>query len=105
PPGHEFFERFSFIAAEDLPEFQAILKRAAQDGLAELAADDSAHLIALPFRLVAARHHVGLIDEAFRARLLEARRTFAATLPDALKSAVQFLDPSRHNGAASIQDN
>ena len=28
PPDHEFFEQFSFISAEDLPEFAAILSAA-----------------------------------------------------------------------------
>jgi CRP-like cAMP-binding protein/ABC-type iron transport system FetAB ATPase subunit len=105
PPGHEFFERFSFISSDDLPEFQAILKRVDQSGLDGLNDEDRGKLQALPFRLIPARHHVGLIDEAFEARLLEARRVFAERLPDEARAAVEFFDAERYNGAASVQDN
>ena len=33
PPGHEFFAQYSFISQDDLPQFEAILKRAAEVGL------------------------------------------------------------------------
>ena len=105
PPGHEFFERFSFISSDDLPDFQAILKRADQGGIDGLNDEDRGKLQALPFRLVPARHHVGLIDEAFEARLLEARHAFATRLPDEARAAVEFFDAERYNGAASVQDN
>ena len=105
PPGHEFFERFSFISSDDLPEFQAILKRVDQSGLDGLNEEDRGRLQALPFRLIPARHHVGLIDEAFEARVLDARRAFAEHLPGSARAAVEFFDAERYNGAASVQDN
>jgi putative ABC transport system ATP-binding protein len=105
PPGHEFFERFSFISSDDLPEFQAILKRVDQDGLEHLNAEDRGRLQALPFRLIPARHHVGLIDAEFEARVLDARRAFAERIPDDVRAAVEFFDAERYNGAASVQDN
>ena len=37
PPDHEFFEQFSFISANDLPEFVAILGRIGADGARALA--------------------------------------------------------------------
>jgi hypothetical protein len=33
PPGHEFFAQYSFIRQEDLPQFDAILKRVGEVGL------------------------------------------------------------------------
>ena len=105
PPGHEFFEQFSFIESDDLPEFQAILARAEHKALGELSEEDRAHLLSLPFKLVPARHRLGLIDESRRQRLLEARRLFARNLPDDLKGSVEFFDPERYNAAASLQDN
>jgi len=105
PPGHEFFERFSFISSDDLPDFQAILKRIDQNGLDRLNDEDRGRLQALPFRLIAARHHVGLIDEAFEARVLEARRAFAEHLPDGARAGVEFFESERYNVAASVQDN
>jgi putative ABC transport system ATP-binding protein len=105
PPGHEFFAQYSFINQDDLPQFEAILKRVTDVGLKGLDEAESRALLALPFKLVAARHRLGLIDEGFEARVIEARRHFAANLPSALKRAVEFFDPARYNSAATLQDN
>ena len=105
PVGHSAFERFSFIDADDLPEYQAVLDRAAQDGLDALAAEDRRRLLSLPFLLQPARHRLGVVDDDLRARLLAARRRFAASLPESLRDRIQFFDAERYNAAASIQDN
>ena len=76
PPGHEFFDQFSFIDSDDLPEFQTILGRAAR-GLDGLTDEDQLRLISLPFKLIPARHRLDLINEQMMQRILEARRTFA----------------------------
>jgi ABC-type transport system involved in cytochrome bd biosynthesis fused ATPase/permease subunit len=105
PPGHEFFAQYSFINQDDLPQFEAILKRAADVGLKALDEPERRALLALPFKLIAARHRLGLIDENFEARVIEARRHFAQHLPEALRAAVEFFDPARYNSAAMLQDN
>lgn len=106
-PGHELMEQFSFIAAEDLPEFQALLARIDRggQGLSGLNEEDRRRLLSLPFRLILARHRLGLIDEAMQDRLLEARHSFAEHLPADLQGAVAFFDPDRYNAASSILDN
>lgn len=103
--GHDFFERFSFIRAEDLAEFEAILRHVEANGLSQLAPAERARLMALPFKLVAAQHAVGLIDGGFQARILKARELFARDLPAALKGAVQFFDPAAYNAATNVIDN
>ena len=105
PPGHEFFDQFSFISSEDLPEFQALLGRVNKTGLDQLDGEDRARLIALPFKMIPARHRLGLIDEAMQAKILEARRLFAEGLPEALQGAIEFFDAERYAGVATIQDN
>lgn len=105
PAGHEFFERYSFIRQEDLPEVKAILARVADTGLQGLDEPARNELLGLPFKLISARHRLDLIDEAFEARILEARHYFAAHLPAEMKDAVEFFDPARYNNAASLQDN
>ncbi|MDH3228817.1 MAG: ABC transporter ATP-binding protein/permease [Alphaproteobacteria bacterium] len=104
PPGHDFFERFSFISAENLPEFQAILGRASR-GLDTLGQADRNRLIALTFRLIPGRHRLDLCDEGMQSRLLEARRAFAADLPVELAGEIAFFDPQGYNPGATIQDN
>jgi putative ABC transport system ATP-binding protein len=105
PPGHEFFERFSFIRQDDLPEVKAVLGRVADAGLDGIEEADRDMLLALPFKMIPARHRLGLLDEPFEARILEARRYFAANLPLQMRAGVEFFDAGRYNGAASLQDN
>jgi ABC-type multidrug transport system fused ATPase/permease subunit len=68
-------------------------------------ADDRDRLLALPFKLIPARHRLGVFDEALESRLLEARHIFRRDLPPDLAKAIEFFDPERYNGASSIQDN
>ena len=105
PPGHEFFAQYSFIRQEDLPQFQEILQRVVEVGLKGLDEAERDALIALPFRLIVTRHRLGLIDEGFEARVVEARGHFASKLPQHLRSAIEFFDASSYNSAASLQDN
>jgi ABC-type thiamine transport system ATPase subunit len=103
--GHEFFERYSFVRHEDLPHVEEILGRVRESGLEKISEDDRNDLLALPFKLIQARHRLGLIDETFEGRVVEARRYFAAHLPADLSDAIEFFDPERYNSAASLQDN
>src|SRR5262249_59771955 len=100
-----FFERFSFIRQDDLPEVKAVLARVADAGLEKIEEADRDLLLALPFKMISARHRLGLIDEAFEARILKARRHFAANLPAELRGSLEFFDPERYNSAATLQDN
>ena len=104
-PGHEFFERFSFIAADDLPEYRAIIRRVEDAGLAGAAPADRNALSSLPFRAIPARHRLGLFDDVMERRLLQARRLFAQDLPADLEGSVAFFDAEAYNPAASVQDN
>jgi len=105
PPGHEFFSRFSFISPEDIPAFEAILRSMKAKGIAALSEKDKEMLIGLPFRLVEAQHHVNLITEDLRERILTARRLFRDGLPDHLRGAIQFFDAGHYNSACSIIEN
>ncbi|MEE8622616.1 MAG: ABC transporter ATP-binding protein [Alphaproteobacteria bacterium] len=104
-PGHELFEQYSFISADDLAQFNALLGRLGKDGLDRLSADDRTRLLTLPFKLIPARHRLSLIDDKMRARLLDARRAFAANLPERLRPAVEFFEANKYNAAATLQDN
>jgi putative ABC transport system ATP-binding protein len=105
PPGHPFFEQFSFISAESLPDYQSILQRIGKQGVEALDAADRARLMGLPFKYVEARHRLGLITPERQERLIAARHFFARNLPEPLKGTVEFFDPERYNAASSLQDN
>jgi putative ABC transport system ATP-binding protein len=104
-PEHALFEEFSFISADDLPVFEGILKRMEIAGVEKLLQPPRERLLSLAFKLVAARDPLDLIDEKMQQRILEARRAFAAGLPEELRGCVEFFDPERYNAAASVQEN
>ena len=105
PPDHEYFRQFSFISADDLPEYRALTSRPDWTKLDRLSPEDRQRLIALTFKLAPARHRLELIDEALQARILEARRLFREHLPPELAGSVAFFDAERYTAAASLQDN
>ena len=105
PPEHGLVEEFGFVPASDLPELEKILARAERAGLDRLPARDQGILLGLALKLVAARDRLGLLDDRIRQRVVEARRTFAEELPDALRGAVEFFDPEHYNAAATVEHN
>ena len=105
PPGHAFFDQFSFFGSEEMPEYQQLLARTAGQTAAEMRDEDRFRLRSLPFKLIPARHRLGLLNDDIQARALKAREIFAATLPDTLRGEVEFFDPDRYNRAATLQDN
>ena len=104
-PGHELFQQFSFIDADDLPEFRTIAARADRLGLEGLDAEERRRLLGLPFRLIPERHRLGLIDDDIRRDLLTARRLFRERLPEEDRGSVEFFDADRYTARASLQDN
>src|SRR5580704_4502527 len=105
PPDHEFFEQYSFINADDLPEFATILSAIDGGDLKALTDEQRHKLLSLPFKLIAARHRLDVLDERIQQRLLEARRVFRADLPPDAQGEIAFFDPAEYNAAASLQDN
>ncbi|MGF3025673.1 ABC transporter transmembrane domain-containing protein [Methylobacterium aquaticum] len=125
PSGHPLFEQFSFLSADELPEYEAILARrtateasAARHGggtldrvrrrwigLGRYGSADATRLIALPLAYIEPRHRLGLIDDAFRGRLVEARAQLRAALDEAGMGGVDFYDPDRVCAAAPLRDN
>ncbi|MCB1739946.1 MAG: ATP-binding cassette domain-containing protein, partial [Gammaproteobacteria bacterium] len=103
-PGSDLFEQFSFIGADDLPEFRTLLTRTSGLSVGQMEPADQASLMALPFKLVVARHRLGLIDDSFQARILEARQVLARRLL-ATPGKVEPFDVERVNPAVNIQDN
>jgi len=103
-PDSELFEQFSFIEADDLPDFNKLLQKTRQNGVQSLEQSDRRRLISLPFKLIVARHRLGLITEPIQQRILNARRQIQefATTEDL---GIEFFDESSYNPRISIQDN
>src|SRR3546814_10557148 len=77
PPGHEFFEQYSFISSDDLPEFKTLLSRTEHQDVGAMRPADRTALLSLPFKVVVAQHRLGVISEALQAKILKAREIFA----------------------------
>lgn len=105
PPDHEYFQQFSFIRADELPYFRALLARGDAARLGELPESDRDRLLALPFKLILARHRLGLLSDELQEKVLRARAYFRDHLPEPLKGSIAFFEPDSYNVASSIQDN
>ena len=105
PPGHPFFDQFSFIDADDLPNFGALVAKSDKHGKETLDADEALALRRLPFDYVEARHRLGLIDRDFEAKVVAARKLIGERLAARDPGAVAFYRPDAYNAAASLQDN
>jgi putative ABC transport system ATP-binding protein len=113
PPGHPLFEQFSFLTADELPEYEAILMRRA--GRHRDRSSERTRLIALPLgiaRLIALslsyiepRHRLGLLDDALMQRLVAARARLRTMFRRLHHPGVAFYEPDRVCIAAPLRDN
>ncbi|MGI9419392.1 MAG: ABC transporter transmembrane domain-containing protein [Geminicoccaceae bacterium] len=105
PPDHDYFRQFSFISSEDLPDYRTLIGKADDGDLSKLSEEERQRLLALTFKLIPARHRLGLVDETLQTQIVEARRRFRDGLPKDLREAVVFFEPDHYNTGATIQDN
>jgi ABC-type multidrug transport system fused ATPase/permease subunit len=105
PPEHEFFERYSFVDQAQLPELRAVVRRIQASDFGKADASDVSTVMALPFKVVPARHRLGVLDTRIEQHIVSARAAFARDLPDAYRAAIIFFEENEYNAAASIQDN
>ena len=105
PPDHEYFRQFSFIAPEDLPAYRNLVTRVDPARLDRVSAEDQRLLLSPTFKLVPARHRLGLMTPELMDKVLEARRYFRDHLPERHAGDIAFFDPTRYNEAITIQEN
>jgi energy-coupling factor transporter ATP-binding protein EcfA2 len=103
PADSPLFAEYSFISPEDLDDFRALLRRLDEKGRGAVPPRSREMLLSLPLKLVAARHRLGIPDEAMRQRLLAARHEFARRFAE--RGVVEFVDPARYTTAATIREN
>ena len=105
PPGHPFFEQYSFVDEELLPEFKTIIRHAKQDGADSLSVEEKDLLMALPFRLIPQRHRLGLLDEELQQTIVDIRHELHDKHADYVAEKLQVFDASAYNPGLTIQDN
>lgn len=101
-PGHAMFEWFSFIAAEEFPEYRELLARLEAGTAGEA---DRTRLIGLSLLYVEPRHRLGLLDKTIEDNILAARSAFRQRASTDPKNAIAFYDPQGYCAAAPLRDN
>ncbi|WP_426417750.1 ABC transporter transmembrane domain-containing protein [Aestuariirhabdus sp. LZHN29] len=102
-PGNEIYERFSFISAEDLPEYQELVSKYPQDKVETLPKDSQEKLLALFMKLIPARHRLGLVDDAIQQALVVVRKEFS-DVQQGRRTLVHYRF-DQFNELLSIQEN
>jgi putative ABC transport system ATP-binding protein len=104
PSGHPLFEQFSFIGADELAEFEAIIRRRARRG-GTRRKETATRLLALPLGYIEPRHRLGLLDQALMERFVAARPVIREILERSGEPGVEFYDEERVSAAAPLRDN
>lgn len=105
PPGHPFFEQYSFVDEELLPEFKTTVRHAKQDGIDSLNDEERDLLMSLPFKLIPQRHRLGIIDEELRESIVKIRHRLHEKHPELFGTKIRKFDPDGYNNGVSILDN
>ncbi|MBI1172462.1 ABC transporter ATP-binding protein [bacterium] len=105
PPDHPFFQRLTFMAAEDIPRYDRILQRLQGRSADQATDEDRSDLIALSFHYVEPLHRFGLLTEPLRTRITAFRRRFREGLPAEIAAEIEFYDPARYMTTANLQAN
>lgn len=96
---------YSFITQEELPEFERIVRAGRSEneklGLSEA---DKDRLIGLAFKLIPARHRLGVLDDAMKQEIVSARKTFHGRI-NSSGAAYVIFDPGDYVAPMSIEDN
>lgn len=105
PPDHPFFQQLTFMAPEEIGEYEALLTRLKGRAIGQVAQDEWARIVALSFGYIEPRHRFGVLDDELKAGIVYARKKFHADLPPELSRSIEVYDPEKFNWAASLMDN
>ena len=105
PPDNPLFQQLTFMAPEEIPEYQALLQRLQGKAYTAVSPEDRAKIITLSFAYIEPRHRFGLLTPELMAKIVEARNTIYKGLPPDLQGALERYDPERFSAAGSLMDN
>lgn len=96
---------YSFITQDELPEFERILRASrSENEKLGLTPADKDRLVGLAFKLIPARHRLGVLDDATKEEIVRARRSFHERIHKNGGNFVVF-DPGRYVAPMTIEDN
>jgi putative ABC transport system ATP-binding protein len=104
PPDHVFFQQLTFMGADEIPAYQALVQKL-DSGSSPVTDADRNRMIRLSFDYIEPRHRFGLLTPDLMNRMVAFRQAFHAGLPDDLSDAVEQYSPGLYIASAGLLDN
>ncbi len=106
PPGHEFFERYSFIDGNNLVHLKRIMGLINNESsIDQLDIDDRKLIRSLPYKIVNGRHRIGNLNDIDKEKVLELRRKFAEKLDPRSREEIEFFSADKYIALTPIVEN
>ena len=104
PEDSPMYSRFSFIHPLDLPIFEGLAKLPDDTKMEAIDDEDVDRIINLAFKIIQARHRLGLITPAIEQQIIETHAFLRQTFGEN-NDLIEFYDQGRIAQHLSIQDN
>ena len=104
-PDNPLFQQLTFMAPEEIPEYDALVQKLQGKPFDAVDAADRARIITLSFAYIEPRHRFGLLGPELMGKIVEARNAIFEGLPPELQQALERYDPQRFAAAATLLDN
>ncbi|SEH72043.1 putative ABC transport system ATP-binding protein [Rhizobium tibeticum] len=105
PPDHPFFQQLTFMTADDIPTYQALLQKLQSRRFDDATPDERSAIIRLSFAYIEPRHRFGLLTDELMEKIVNARKQFHENIPEDLAAVIERYDPERFISSASLMDN
>ncbi len=105
PPDHPFFQQLTFMTAEDIPTYQALLQKLQSRRFDDAAPEERSAIIRLSFAYIEPRHRFGLLTDELMEKIVSARKQFHENIPEDLAAVIERYDPEHFISSASLMDN
>ena len=106
PSDHEFFSRYDLVNAEDLEQFDRILRTLKKrKTITKLVTKDKVLIRSISFKLVSGRHRLDMLSDDMKQRVVKLRKKFTQKLDDNSRSHIDRFSPDRYNSLVSIREN
>lgn len=105
PPDHPFFQQLTFMTADDIPTYQALLQKLTSREFDDATPEERSSIIRLSFAYIEPRHRFGLLTDELTAKIVSARKQFHENIPEDLAAVIERYDPEYFISSASLMDN
>lgn len=98
-------DSLNLVTADELQEYRQLLMRTEAEGVDKLPRDDSRRFVSLAFRLIPARHRLGVMNEDRARQVVEMRQAFRDSLTEDDRKDFAFFDRDSVHPSFSISEN